>query len=169
MKNFALFVIGLVIGGLAVYVFYEKESQPIAEDVIKPKGLITSSEAKTLDQAFNSRHQLISDSIVKRPDNRSSWYALEDLRNYLNYAENQSKDLGYTMDGVRVYLGAYPNVNEQIGFTTMFFIPTGYEMTSQGKMIFSNFATQNKHPDISDANGLNFGSGGQPPSTNYPQ
>ena len=24
---------------------------------------------------------------------------------YLNYAENESKDLGYTMDGVRVYLG----------------------------------------------------------------
>lgn len=168
MKNVALFVIGLIIGGLAVYIFYEKESQPIAEDIIKPNGLITPSEAKTLDQAFNSRHQLISDSIVKRPDNRSSWYALEDMRNYLNYAENQAKDLGYTMDGVRVYLGAYPNVNDQIGFTTMFFIPTGYQTTSKGGMVLSN-TTMQKGGDISGGYGLNIGSDGDPPSANYPQ
>ena len=51
-----------------------------------PRGVITPAEAKTLDQAFDSRHQLISNSIVKRPDNRSSWYSLQDMRDYLDYA-----------------------------------------------------------------------------------
>ena len=165
MKNFALFVIGLLIGGLAVYFFYEKEGQPLATDLIKPNGLITPSEAKTLDQAFNSRHQLISDSIVKRPDNRSSWYALEDLRNYLTYAEKQAKDLGYAMDGVRVYLGAYPDTDNKIGLTTLFFVPTGHENTSKGSMI----SIQNGSPDIQGADGLNLGSNGYPPSASYPQ
>lgn len=165
MKNFALFVIGLLIGGLAVYFFYEKESQPIATDLIKPKGLITPSEAKTLDQAFNSRHQLISDSIVKRPDNRSSWYAIEDLRNYLNYAENQAKDLGHTMDGIRLYLGSYPDTDNKNGLTTLFFVPTGNENTSKGSVI----SIQNGSPDIQGADGLNLGSNGYPPSANYPQ
>ncbi len=165
MKNFALFVIGLIIGGLVVYVFYEKKSQPIAGDIIKPNGLITPSEAKTLDQAFNSRHQLISDSIVKRPDNRSSWYALEDMRNYLNYAEKQSQDLGCTMDGIRVYLGSYPYTDNKNGLTTLFFVPTGHENTSKGSMIF----IQKGSPDIQDADGLNHGSNGQPPSASYPQ
>lgn len=131
MKNLSLFIIGLLIGALAVYFCCMNDTVPIEEELIKPNGLITPSEAKTLDQAFNTRHALISDSIVKRPDNRSSWYALEDMRNYLNYAEKQAKDLGYTMDGVRVYLGAYPDVKDQVGYTTMFFIPTGYQITSE--------------------------------------
>ena len=168
MKNLFLFLFGLIIGAAAVYFYCCKEvATPIVEEIIKPKGLISPSEAKTLDVAFNTRHQLISDSIVKRPDNRSSWYALDDMRNYLNYAEKQARDLGYTMNGIRVYLGAYPNVKDEVGFTTMFFIPTGYQITSEGAM-FSTNASQ-KGGDISGGDGLNMGSGGDPPSANYPQ
>lgn len=53
------------------------------------------------------------------------------MRNYLNYAENESKDLGYTMDGVRVYLGAHATTKE-VGYTTMFLVSTGVENISQG-------------------------------------
>ena len=169
MKNLSLFIIGLLIGALSVYFFCcINDAALIEEEIIKPNGLITPSEAKTLDRAFNTRHQLISDSIVKRPDNRSSWYALEDMRNYLNYAEKQAKDLGYTMDGVRVYLGAYPEVRDQVGYTTMFFIPTGYQITSEGGMTLSKAAIQ-KGGDISGGDGLNMGDNGIPPGANYPQ
>ncbi|WP_262891655.1 hypothetical protein [Bizionia arctica] len=33
---------------------------------------------------------------------------------FLNYVENESKELGYTMDGVRVYLGAYPKIKQVV-------------------------------------------------------
>jgi hypothetical protein len=167
MKNLLLLIFGILIGGLATYFYCCYESPE--EGIIAPSGIITPEEAKTLDQAFNSRHQLISDSIVKRPDNRSSWYSLEDMRNYLDYAENETKGMGYTMDGIRLYLGAYPDVKGQVGYTTMFFIPTGYQATSKGNMTFLNFLAQGGKGDIPGAPGFNEGEAGHPPSANYPQ
>lgn len=57
-----------------------------------PKDLITADQTKTLDHAYNSRYKLISDSIERRSrgDNRSSWYGLGELRNYLIYAEKEA-------------------------------------------------------------------------------
>lgn len=166
MKNLLLLIFGILIGAAAMY-FYCCED--IEEGIVAPSGIITPEEARTLDQAFNSRHQLISDSIVKRPDNRSSWYSLVDMRNYLDYAEKQTKGMGYTMDGIRVYLGAYPDVKGQVGYTTMFFVPTGYQATSQSNMMFLNFSAQGLKPDIPGAHGFNDGDMGNPPSANYPQ
>ena len=168
MKNLSLLIIGMLIGALVTY-FYCCYEDP-DEGIIAPSGVITPEEAITLDKTFNSRHQLISDSIVKRPDNRSSWYSLVEMRQYLNYAEKQTKDMGYTMDGIRVYIGAYPDVKGQVGYTTMFFIPTGYQSTSEGNMSFFNTSvSKDDSGDISGADGFNDGGMGDPPSANYPQ
>ena len=48
----------------------------------KIRGLITPKEAKKLNDAFTERCELISKDITKRPDNRSSWYSLEDIKTY---------------------------------------------------------------------------------------
>ncbi len=171
MKNTLLVIAGFILGALATYFFCCPDSAK--ETIIAPKGIITPDEAKTLDQAFNSRHRLISDSIVKRPDNRSSWYALEDMRNYLNYAENQAKDLGYTMNGIRVYLGAYPDEKDQVGYTTMFFVPTGHKVMAQGSMLLFTMDDDDGGGDgggdIPGGNGFNGGGDGRPPFANYPQ
>ncbi|GGG45036.1 hypothetical protein [Bizionia arctica] len=167
MKKFSLLILGILIGALATYFYCSKSNLEQPEvAVVAPKGLITPEEAKTLDQAFNSRHALISDSIVLRPDNRSSWWSLKDMRDYLNYAENESKELGYTMDGVRVYLGAYPT-NKQVGYTTMFLVPTGVENISQGNSTLFNMLSPGGG-DVPGGSGLNDGVGGNPPSSNYP-
>jgi len=166
MKKLGLLIVGFAIGVLATY-FYCCNND-VGMPIVAPKGLITPSEAKTLDHAFDTRHQLISDSIVKRLDNRSSWYSITDMRDYLNFAENQAKDLGYTMDGVRIYLGAHPDVKGQVGYTTMFFIPTGNKSLSEGNMLFFNTALQ-KGGDIPGGFGLNNGPTGNPPEANYPQ
>ena len=144
MKNILLLILGIVIGALAMYFYCCQPNGDLA--ITTPKGVITPEQAKTLDEAYNPRHKLISDSIVTREggDNRSSWYSLDDMRNYLNYAEKQTKDMGYTMNGIRVYLGAYPDVRDQVGYTTMFFIPTGYQAVSKGNMTFLNFTCQIK-------------------------
>lgn len=166
MKKFSLLILGILIG-FALFYFYLKFSTEDTEVIIvAPKGLITPEEAKTLDEAFNSRHALISDSIVKRPDNRSAWWSLEDMKNYLKYAENESRELGYTMDGVRVYLGAYPTESE-VGYTTMFLVPTGVENISQGNSNLFNMFPRSSG-DI-PGGGLNGGGPGMPPPANYPQ
>ena len=170
MKNFFLFLIGAVIGAALVYLFCCK-TETMKNDLTEPRGIITTEQMETLDQAFDSRHQLISDSIVKRPDNRSSWYSLEDLRTYLKIAEKQATGLGYKMNGVRLYLGAYPDTANEVGYTTMFFSPTGVlAKTAEGSMISLNLNTQTgPFPDIPGGKGFNMGEPGFPPKANYPQ
>lgn len=167
MKNVLMLIFGIIIGALAMYFYC---FQPNAESKITaPKGLISSDQAKTLDQAYNERHRLISDSLVKREggDNRSAWYELNQVRNYLIYAENEAKELGYTMDGVRIYLGAHPNENGKAGYTTLFFVPTGKPNKATASLF--NFSMQSGGGDIPGGGGLDFGNRGNPPDANYPQ
>lgn len=168
MKNFIMLILGVCIGALAMYYY---GSKPIEERIVSstPKGLITPDQAKTLDQSYNPRYKLISDLIVKRRggDNRSSWYALDEVRNYLTYAEKEAEQLGYTMDGVRIYLGAHPDQNGEAGYTTMFFIPTGKPNKAKASMF--NFSMQPKGIDIPGGGGLDHGGQGDPPGANYPQ
>ena len=167
MKKLLLLLVGFVLGALSVYLYCCSQDQEFVESPVPPKGVITPSQARDLDRAFDIRHKLISDSIVNRPDNRSSWFALKDVRAYLDYAEHYSDSLGYKMDGVRVYLGAYPTVKDQAGYTTVFFVPTGSENTSEGSML--NYRFQSGSTDIEGAPGFNKGSDGEPPAANYPQ
>lgn len=169
MKNFGLLILGVIIGGLGMY-FYCCDTEVAVVEPSKPKGLISPAEAKTLDQAYNPRYKLISDSIVTRPggDNRSTWYALEEVKTYLDYAEHQAKDLGYTMDGVRIYLGAYPKSNDGEGYTTLFMVPTGVQNKSEGNTLGLSFKKGDGR-DIPGGDGLNHGSHGDPPAATYPQ
>ncbi len=172
MKNARLLplVLGIVIGALISYFYFGSQTTDDDQKVQarpEPTGLISPEEARTMDMAFNSRHQLISDSITKRPDNRSSWWALDNLRSYLDYAENEAMNQDYTMDGIRVYLAAYPNEGEEVGYTTMFFVPTGISNASKGSMF--NFNYLEGSGDISTIEGFNNGGSGNPPDSNYPQ
>lgn len=125
-----------------------------------PKGIITSTEASKLDKAFDSRHTLISTNIVKRPDNRSSWWSLKDLEDFIAHAKNQAtNDLKYDLNGFRMYLGAHEVERGQEGYTTIFMVPTG-EKSGSGKT---------GNPDIPLADVFNKGDNGQPPQAHYPQ
>lgn len=168
MKKSGYLILGFALGVIGCYFYLSSPHKgETNDDVVVPQGLIRPLKAKTLSQAFNVRHQLISDSILKRPDNRSSWYSLETLRNYLTYAEKQAKDSGYTMNGVRIYLGAHKNVDSLAGYTTMFFIPTGTRNTSEGNSTLLPLAQTSS--DLINNDGLNDGDPGKPPSANYPQ
>ena len=124
-----------------------------------PKGLITPEEAQALNDAYTARCELVSRDITKRPDNRSSWYSLQDIRDYLDYAEAQAKDLGYVMDGIRIYCGAYPDDDEQAGYSTSFIVPTASNEEED----------DGESHDIVEGSGLNRGGMGHPPGANYPQ
>ncbi len=167
MKNLLLLILGILIGALVTYFYVSKPESNLT--ITAPKGLISPDQAKTLDAAYNPRYKLVSDSIVNRKggDNRSSWYGLEQMRNYLSYAENQAKEHGHTMDGVRIYLGAHPDQNGESGYTTMFFVPTG--TTHNSKAAIFNFSMADGSGDLPDGEGLDMGGNGNPPSAKYPQ
>ena len=122
-----------------------------------PRGLITPQEAKKLNDAYTERCDLISTAITKRPDNRSSWYSLDDIETFLSSAKAQAQELGHEMDGIRIYCGAYETEKGEVGYTTNFMVPTSHNQED------------GKSHDIQGANGLNFGQGGDPPAANYPQ
>jgi hypothetical protein len=128
----------------------------------KPIGLITPKEAKRLNDAFTKRCELISKEITKRPDNRSSWFSLEEIKAYLKYAENQAQEQGYEMNGIRIYCGAYPAVAGKEGYSTSFIVPTA-------KIVNGVDASSSDKSDIPDGDGLNGGQSGWPPSASYPQ
>jgi len=69
------------------------------------------------------------------------------MREYLKYAENESKELGYT---------------------TMFMEPTGVENFSQGNSTLFNMLPPGGG-DIPGGSALNDGNMGNPPPSNYPQ
>ena len=170
MKKLIYILLGVIIGVAGSYFYCSQctiKEMSYQETIVKPKGVISPAEAKALDHAFNSRHKLISDSVVKRPDNRSSWFSLEDLTNYLKYADSQATSLGYKMDGIRIYLGAHKDEDTLVGYTTMFLIPTGYKNISEGSSSF--FTTIRKSGDLTNGDGLNDGVSGFPPESNYPQ
>ena len=168
MKNLVLLILGIVLGALAMY-FYCCKQEPVEMLPPKPTGLITPTEIRTLTRDYDPRYQAINDSLFKGVaggDNRSSWYALEDVQNYLVLAENQADSLGYTMDGIRIYPGAHPGDGKKPGYSTYIIVPTGYLKTSQGSMFMMQ---KGGGDDIDGGNGLNNGDNGNPPGINYPQ
>ncbi|MBU2940510.1 hypothetical protein KO494_13260 [Lacinutrix sp. C3R15] len=161
MKKLFLLLLGVVIGFLICYFYCDNKIKLGAPPMNTPKGIITPEQAKILDDAYDSRHDLISDSIVGRPDNRSAWWSLEDIEGFISYAKKQSTELGYDMNGIRVYLGAHEND----GYTTVFMVPTGNPSVSKGSML--SIAPGNG--DVPGGNGLNDGGEGEPPRAKYPQ
>lgn len=171
MKKLGLLILGAILGALAMYFYCCNDEMEVTSEsqTATPKGIITSAQAKILDQAYNLKHRIINDSLFKKStdggDNRSSWWSIEDIQNYINHAEHQAGELGYNMDGLRVYLGSYPDAKGETGLTTMFIVPTGTKNTSQGSML----PVQLGSGDIPGGDGLNIAQGGNPPGANYPQ
>ena len=146
------------------------EEQPQHVAIIKPQGVITPKEAKVLnDNWTKERADLLFDSIAKRPDNRSAWWSLEDIQNYINYAENQTGELGYEMDGLRMYFGVYPRSapDGRANYSTIFIVPTGKKRKSEGSLLSIDLLQGGGGPDIDDADPLNKGNNDIPPGTGY--
>ena len=166
MKNLGTLILGILLGALLMYFYLNTSNKKEAITAsIKPNGIITPTEAKLLDYTFDLRHKLVSDSIVKRPDNRSCWWSINDITNYLQYSKHKADSLGYAVNGIRVYLGAYPETKGLVGYTTMFMVPTGVktQVNKNAKLDAS------KGNDITGIGPLNMGSAGNPPNSNYPQ
>ncbi|VXB69134.1 conserved exported hypothetical protein [Flavobacterium sp. 9AF] len=140
----------------------------------EPTQLISNKVAKELNQNYNrTRHSIISQTINKE-DANSAWYSLEELENYIYYVKKQGKEKGYDVDGIRFYLGAYPDTQEydtKANMTTIFLTPTGKKTSVQKGSVLNLPAmmqTSEENADIEEISPMNFGTMGHPPKAIYP-
>lgn len=140
MKQLSYIILGFIIGGLLTYYFCPRiEQLPVKH--IKPKSVITIEQAKVLSDNWTIHRKPAVDSAAKKQgrqqDDRSTYWTLDDIENYLGYAKNYSDSLGYTMTGIRVYLGEYGENAGQTkkNLTTMFIVPTGEKAKSQASSL----------------------------------
>src|SRR5690606_371121 len=166
MKKLTYILLGCVIGGLLTYYFCPRV-EPIVK-IVKPKGVITVEQAKVLNDNWTIHRKSAVDSAAKKQgrdqDDRSTYWSLEDIENYLGYAKNYSDSLGYTMTGIRVYLGEYGENAGQTkkNLTTMFIVPTGHKAKSQANSLNLNFQGGKGDPIVPPLNKGDGGNGGYP-------
>jgi len=147
----------------------ENDNDALSSSKFKaPPGLISPERAQELNDNWSATRANAIQAAIGKPDNRSANFSLQDMRDYLDYAENQAQDLGYDMNGVRIYFAAYGEheTNGKAGYATVFLVPTGRKNVSEASMI--PFLIEGDG-DIPGGDGLNMAGTGNPPSANYPQ
>lgn len=148
--------------------------QSCSEDRVyeNPTQLITNDLALQLNSNYNT-NMLQSKAVdSSREDANAVWYSVEELERYINYVKTEGINKGYTVDGIRLYLGKYPNdpkLGEKAGMTTVFLSPTGTKNdTQKAGMLNVSTAQEENHYDITDLSPMNYGSMGNPPKMTYP-
>lgn len=130
---------------------------------------ITSKEAKELNQNFvETRSKAIKKAIGKN-DNLSTWFSIDELKKFINDVEQEGKDQGITVNGIRVYFGAYPKDDKEKkkeNMSTVFMVPT---KPHAGSMQKDGGEGDEGGNDIENLGGFNLGSNGFPPDAEYPQ
>ncbi|MGB1308987.1 MAG: hypothetical protein ACPG6B_08765 [Oceanihabitans sp.] len=118
-----------------------------------PNGIITAAEAVQLNNDWTTYRKTANDSVAaKGEDNRSSWFSIQDLEDFLTLVKKSHSDA----TGIRMYLGVHDVVKGDGGKTTVFMVPT-------------KKAGEGVNQDIPNAKGLNKGVDGNPPGAGYPQ
>lgn len=134
----------------------------------QPTQLISSEMASLLNKNYIEKRSVIIDSIYSMKDANAIWYSLEELENYIAYAKKASKEKGVEIDGIRIYMGVYPDEEkylEKAGMTTLFIVPTSDFKVSSGGISLQKSADSK---DITGIDYLNYGSSGLPPEIIFP-
>jgi hypothetical protein len=134
-----------------------------------PNGLISPEKAKEMNQEFIKTRSKELDKIVEKLDSKpkkkdalSSWFSLEEIKNYITYVESKASDV----NGLRVYFGAYgKKATEKSNTSTVFIVPTRLQPESSQK----EGVAGGVNSDIGDVDALNRGGQGDPPNLPYPQ
>ncbi len=175
MKRTLSYLLILIIGLLLGYYSscLRGDQPPTSTDAIEDH-LIEPETAKRWNELYRtSRYNVINESLGltdEQLDNRSTWYSLEEIEQYIAYAKRRSHELGDNLTGFRLHLAVNPEVevvNNQgvnVGQTTIFIAPT--KSTETGKAGFLNFYDDHNE-DNDDIEPLERGSAGDPPHDPY--
>ncbi|WP_341216226.1 hypothetical protein [uncultured Wocania sp.] len=173
MKKLSYIVLGFLIGAFATYYFCPRDlgEGVVDVEIIKPRGVIAPGQAKKLNDNWTEYREAAVDSAAKKQgrnkDDRSTWWSLNDIENYIAYSKHVTDSLKYDMTGIRVYLGVYGDNAGQTkkNLTTMFLVPTVKKGKANASMNPFNFSFQN-NGDCPECPPLNEGSGG---GSGYPK
>lgn len=172
MKKLSYIILGFIIGALATYYFCPRQTDDGMGgiEIVKPKGVITPDQAKALNNNWTEYRKAAVDSAARRQgreiDNRSTWWSIDDVENYIAFSKQQTDSLGYKITGLRVYLGVYGKNAGQAerDLTTMFVVPTVKKAKDKASM--NPFIFQGEEGDCPECPPLNHGNGG---GGGYPQ
>jgi len=138
--------------------------------------LITSEEAKELNQNFIKTRSKELDKIVERETGKpkekdaiSTWFSLDELKEYIAFVEAEGKLRDITIDGIRIYFGAYgknDKKEDKKALSTVFLVPT---QPAVGSLQKDGVAAVAASSDVESMGGMNRGGIGDPPSAAYPQ
>jgi hypothetical protein len=163
-----LFQTSLKVGACLILAFLINAcvNSPKVVNTARPEHAITKEQAVELSNNYTLRYDSVS-RVIGKEDNRSTWYSLEELKNYIAYVEAQGKAQGYMVDGIRFYIGAYgvdyKDAAKQ-NLTTIFLAPTGMKM---GTMNERSMSSNQSSPDITEIDAYNLGQNGWPPHKTY--
>ena len=169
MRKLINVILGFVLGAVLTYYFCPREFQntpQISKRV--PYDTISVQEAKVLSQNWERNNPTEIDSTLdvegSKKQMRSVSWSLEDISDYLVYAKAKSDTLGFTMTGVRVYLGNYGNVRNPVkkNRNTMFIVPTGHRSTSKASTLNLNILVAEEDILVPPLNEATGGDGGYP-------
>ncbi|MFD1292873.1 hypothetical protein ACFQ5N_03400 [Lutibacter holmesii] len=137
---------------------------------------ITPEEAKELNQNFVKTRSKKLNKIVEEEEGHphekdaiSSWFSLDEIKEYIAYVEKQGKEKGIDINGLRVYFGSYGAKDKKTankGLSTVFFVPTKARV---GAKLKGELVSVDGNADVDGIDGMNSGGLGQPPSATYPQ
>ena len=125
-----------------------------------PTQLITPEFAIELNRNYINTRSNVIRTALGYEDANALWYSIEELENYIAYVKTEAEAIGYIADGIRIYMGAYPNnpeYGDNAGMTNLFLCPTGYPESEPASK-----------SDIADIDPMNMGTMGQPPMMDYP-
>jgi len=136
---------------------------------------INSKEAIKLNKKFIDTRSKELNKIVERETGKpnekdaiSSWFSIEELKSFIADVEKEGTAIGKTVNGLRVYFGAYSkNGNsKKDDLSTVFMVPTEARVGASQK---DGIDGGEGGSDIEDLGGLNGGQTGIPPEAEYPQ
>ncbi|WP_159020206.1 hypothetical protein [Algibacter sp. L3A6] len=170
MKNLVYIILGFVIGAALTYYFCPRPLEGAVAEIDNPTGTITILEATELSANWEKNNPKEIDSTIELDDNskrkpmRSVMWSLKNIEDYIAFAEKESDSVGYTMTGLRVYLGNYGKNGKpgKKNRNTMFIVPTGYENTSKASSLGLNFSYDERDIPVDPLNDGGTGETGYP-------
>lgn len=139
----------------------------------EPTQLITTNIALDLNKRYNEKRSGLILSDIGKEDANAVWYSLEELENYINYIKTKGIEKGIEVDGIRFYIGVYPEdvvkYKEKAGLTTIFLSPTKKKTSNISERSLVDTSSVEENIDVTEIEPLNYGGYGNPPKITYPK
>lgn len=142
----------------------------------EPKQLISLEQANDLHLRYKNERSNILFQALNFEDANAVWFSVEELENYIHYAKEKGNEQNINIDGIRFYLGVYPNdtttYHDKAGKMTIFLTPTKKRTVDVDKKNAVNKLARQSQPldpeqDVTSIQPMNFGNMGTPPKMTF--